>query len=221
MRTEGETTPEIRDAPSEASEVLVPEVHSFALVPEGPLADLLAAQRARFDPVHVAVTVPHVTMKLACVLGEGLLATHEDLITWLIQECRDQRPFEVQLGEVGTFESCSGHGYVVYVAVCLTPSLVELHDRLVHGLARAGAKTAGLSIEQEVSMFFPHLTLAQGLSADAAREVLSIAKREHVASAFVADRLVTARSVDGTRWEVIGSVRFSGEDGGRASSLRG
>ncbi|HAP38665.1 MAG TPA: hypothetical protein DCQ94_02795 [Nitrospira sp.] len=221
MRTEAETTPEIRDAPSEASEVLVPELHSFALVPEGPLADLLAAQRARFDPVHAAVTVPHVTMKLACMLNGSALPTHEALITWLARECLKQPPFPVHLGEVGTFESCNGHGHVLYIAVRATAPLIELHDRLVQRVALAGVKTAGLSIEREVAMFFPHLTLAQGLSADAAREVLSIAKREHVASAFVADRLVTARSVDGTRWEVIGSVRFSGEDGGRASSLRG
>lgn len=204
MSTKARAAREVRESASDSI------LHSFALLPQEPLARVLAAQRARYDPIHAPMTVPHVTMKLACVLGEGLLATHEDLITWLIQECRDQRPFEVQLGEVGTFESCSGHGYVVYVAVCLTPSLVELHDRLVHGLARAGAKTAGLSIEQEVSMFFPQLTRAQGLSAAAAQEALALAREDHVVSTFLADRLVTAHSVDGRRWEVAGDVWFCG-----------
>lgn len=185
-------------------------LHSFALLPEEPLARVFATQRARYDPVHASMTVPHVTMKLACVLGEGPPATHEDLITWLIRECRDQRPFEVQLGDVGIFESCSGYGYVLYVAVRPTPPLVELHDRLVHALARAGAKTAGLSIEQEVSMFFPHLTLAQGLSVAGAQESLALAWEEHVVSTFLADRLVTAHSVDGRRWQVVGNVWFCG-----------
>lgn len=210
MRTEPETAPETRESRSIVDGAPRQEVHSFALVPQEPLAGRFAAQRARFDPVHAAVTVPHVTMKLACVLTESALPTHEALITWLTCECLNQRPFQVHLGEVGTFESCSGHGHVLYIAVRPTAPLIDLHDRLVRRVVLAGAKTAGLSIEQEVAMFFPHLTLAQGLSAAAAQEALALAREEHVVSTFLADRLVTAHSVDGRRWEVVGDVWFCG-----------
>lgn len=196
-------------SPDGASSV-VPVRYSFALVPPEPLAQVFAGQRARFDPGHAA-TVPHVTMKLGFVLGDGVLATHSDLVEWLKQECRQQRPFEVQLGEVGMFSSCSGYGHVVYVGVRPTPALIELHARLVEGLAKAGARTSGVSAEREVAMFFPHLTLAQGLTEAGAQEALAAAQRELTPVMFLADRLVTARSADGERWAVDGQVRFCGE----------
>lgn len=195
---------------TDGSSSVVPVRHSFALVPPEPLAQVFARHRARFDPGH-ADTVPHITMKLGFVLGDGALATHSDLVEWLEQECRQQRPFEVQLGEVGMFSSCSGYGHVVYVGVCLTPALMELHSRLVEGLAKVGARTSGVSVEREVVMFFPHLTLAQGLTEAGAQEALAAAQRELTPVMFLADRLVTARSADGERWAVDGQVRFCGE----------
>jgi 2'-5' RNA ligase len=184
-------------------------VWSFALVPPEPLARVLTRQRARFDPAH-ATTIPHITMKLAFVIGEGALATYSDLVGWLEQECWHQRPFEVQLGEVGVFSSCSGYGHVVYIAVNPTPALVELHARLVQGLADVGARTSGVSAKREMALFFPHLTVAQGLSAVAAQEVLEIARYEYVPVVFMADRLVVGRSEDGVGWSLAGDVRFGG-----------
>ncbi len=196
-------------SPDGASSV-VPVRYSFALVPPEPLAQVFACQRVRFDPGH-ADTVPHITMKLGFVIGDGALATHSDLVEWLEQEYRHQRPFEVQLGEVGMFSSCSGYGHVVYVGVRLTPALIELHARLVEGLAKVGARTSGVSVEREVAMFFPHLTLAQGLTEGDAQQALAAARRELAPVMFPADRLVTARSADGERWAVDGQVRFCGE----------
>lgn len=60
-------------------------------------------------------------------------------------------------------------------------------------------------------MFFPHLTLAQGLTAEAAHAVLTVARRELAPAMFLADRLVTAWSADGEQWTVDGEVRFGGE----------
>ncbi len=193
-------------------------VWSFALVPPEPLARVFAGQRARFDPSH-AETVPHITMKLAFVIGEGTLATHNDLVGWLERECRHQRPFEVQLGEVGVFSSCSGYGHVVYIAVSLTPALIELHARLIQGLADVGARTSGVTVEREMAMFFPHLTLAQGLSAVTARKILNVARREHVLATFIADRLVLGRSEDGVAWRLVTDVRFGGAGSSTPSLL--
>jgi 2'-5' RNA ligase len=193
-------------------------VWSFALVPPEPLARVFAEQRARFDPAHAA-TIPHITMKLAFVIGVGALATHNDLVGWLERECRRQRPFEVQLGEVGVFSSCSGYGHVVYIAVNLTPALAELHARLVQGLADVGAWTSGASVEREMVMFFPHLTLAQGVSAATARKILNVARREHMPATFVADRLVLGRSDDGVAWRLVADVRFGGAGSSTPSLL--
>lgn len=108
------------------------------------------------------------------------------------------------------FRSCGRYGHVVYVAVRPAPVLIEFHTRLVQGLADGGARTSGISVERELAMFSPHLTLAQGLSAASARDVLALAQREHVASTFMADRLVIARSREGTRWELAEDVWFGG-----------
>lgn len=185
-------------------------MYSFALVPPEPLARVFAGQRVRFDQEH-ATTIPHVTMKLSFGLGEGTLKTQDDLGGWLERECRDQRPFEVWLDEAGMFGACSGYGYVVYVPVRATPALIRLHARLVQGLADGGARTSGVDVEREVAMFFPHLTLAQGLTVERAHEALAIARRELAPAMFLADRLVTAWSADGDRWTVDGEVRFCGE----------
>lgn len=185
-------------------------VHSMALVPPEPLARVFASQRDRFDREH-ATTIPHVTMKLSFGLGEGTLKTQDDLRRWLERECRDQRPFEVWLDEAGMFGACSGYGYVVYVPVRATPALIGLHARLVQGLADGGARTSGVDVEREVAMFFPHLTLAQGLTVEEAQLALTVARRELAPVMFLADRLVTAWSADGERWTVDGEVRFCGE----------
>ncbi len=195
---------------SDGAVSLVRLSHAFGLLPTERLARGFAAQRARFDQSHASPTVPHVTMKQPFVLGEGQLTTHDDFVEWLNRECCLQRPFEVQLDDVGVFDSRSGYGHVVYVRVRVTPSLIELHDRLVRALAQAGARTSGITAENEVALFFPHLTLAQGLSASAARDVLALVQREHVASTFMADRLVIARSREGTRWELAEDVWFGG-----------
>jgi hypothetical protein len=109
------------------------------------------------------------------------------------------------------FGGCSGYGYVVYVPVRATPALIGLHVRLVQGLADGGARTSGVGVEREVAMFFPHLTLAQGLTVEGAQQALAIARRELAPARFLADRLVTAWSADGDRWTVDGEVRFGGE----------
>lgn len=193
--------------------------YSFALVPPEPLARVFAGQRDRFDQGH-ATTIPHVTMKLSFGLGEGILKTQDDLGRWLERECRGQPPFEVWLDEAGMFGACSGYGYVVYVPVRATPALIELHARLVQGLADGGARTAGVSVERELAMFFPHLTLAQGLTAEEAQLALMVARRELAPAMFLADRLVTAWSADGERWTVDGEVRFCGEPVGAVSSQK-
>lgn len=196
--------------PPDGASSVISRLHSVALVPPEPLARVFAGQRARFDQGH-ATTIPHVTMKLAFGLGEGALKTEGDLGGWLERECRDQPPFEVWLDEAGMFGACSGYGYVVYVPVRATASLIGLHARLVQGLADGGARTSGVSVEREVAMFFPHLTLAQRLTVEGARAALTVARRELAPAMFLADRLVTAWSADGERWTVDGEVRFCGE----------
>lgn len=196
--------------PSEGQPRLGGMLRSFALLPPERLAQTFAAQRARFDPRHAATTIPHVTMKLAFRLGKRPLATHADLIVWLRGQCRHQQSFPVYLDEVGVFSSCGGHGHVVYIAVRRTSELVELHDRLVFELARAGVQTPGMTIAREIDLFFPHLTLAQGLSAATAQEIFEIARCEHVPSAFMADRLVLGRSDDGVVWSLAGEIGFAG-----------
>ena len=72
---------------------------------------------------------------------------------------------------------------------------------MVVALARNGVETRAVTPEREMELFFPHLTVAQGLTAERAVQVLGAARAHHEPQSFQAERLVLGRSWDELSWE--------------------
>ncbi|MET0283448.1 MAG: 2'-5' RNA ligase family protein [Polyangiales bacterium] len=136
---------------------------SFALVPPASLSTTFAALRAQLDPEHAAKTIPHLTMKQpfetdqlddvrACVAALRLPAV------------------AIDLREAGVFDTPQ-FGAVLHLHAPRTPALDALHLTLLHAVAHLAHSGPRLEVEDRV--FYPHLTLAQGLTPARAREALA------------------------------------------------
>lgn len=166
-------------------------LYSFALLPPAVVSDPCAAARARFDPDHAGKTVPHITMKQPFELRASLSGGEARLIECIKQVAAAREPFVVELGRVDVFHT-SRFGSVVHLAVAPSDALSGLHAGLVRTIAALELPTAGLDADQEERLFYPHLTLAQGLTPAQASSVV----RELTAPwprSFVAVDLVVGR----------------------------
>jgi 2'-5' RNA ligase len=148
-------------------------------------------------------------MKLPFVFGDCSAQAESLLVDALARLCTHHPCLEIQLTDVGVFDSQGVHGYVVHACIALTPMLRALHDEVVHMLEGEGAHTAGLTADAEIALFYPHLTIAQNLSREAAGEVLASARAEPVVGTFVADRLVVAECTDARTWRLGAEVTLA------------
>jgi 2'-5' RNA ligase len=181
-------------------------LYSLALLPPPPVAAPLAGYRRSFDPSRADSFVPHLTLKLPFSLGSGSLTSETALEEVAGALCATPPPGAVR--RVGVFDSCGRHGHVLHAQVDPAP-LRRLHEILVLGLWRAGAATEKISPEREVELFFPHITLAQGLSQRAAMEACEQVRSSFSTTSFLASSLWIGRSRDGHSWELGATLSFS------------
>ena len=178
---------------------LVPAMlYSVALLPPARVSEPLAAIRARLDPEHAPKTTPHITLKQPFATETNAL-NEAALVRALSRACARHPSFQLELEGVSFFES-PRFGCVLYIGARACPQLHALSAALVHAIAELGHKTLGLELEHENRLFFPHLTLAQGLGrqeAEHAQRELS----ELGSYAFSAERVVVGRCGPDGVWE--------------------
>lgn len=156
--------------------------YSIALLPPPHVSKPLAAVRAAFDPEHASKTMPHVTLKQPFACAEPGPPSEALLFQGVAAACARQPAFPVRLNRVGAFES-PRYGCVVYYGVDPCDPLMQLSRAMVEAMRKLGHVTDRLTPDVENRLFFPHLTLAQGLStqaADQAMRTLSVTVRAGV-----------------------------------------
>jgi 2'-5' RNA ligase len=173
-------------------------LHALALLPPLHIAEPLAAIRARFDVEHAAKTVPHVTLKQPFELPAGVARGELMLLDVTRQVCSEHRTFAIELSEISVFHS-QAFGSVVHVKVVLGEALRALHAALVRRLASSELARQTDHGANEQRQFYPHLTLAQGLT----RERASLVLRELPAcwpGSFLASEVVIGRRDEDGVW---------------------
>ncbi|MEZ5539015.1 MAG: 2'-5' RNA ligase family protein [Pseudomonadales bacterium] len=178
-------------------------LYAMALVPPPELSAVCAAIREQFDPAHSDKTFPHITLKQPFTLLDNPIIQESVLLQATQQLCSQQPPLKVALKQVGRFDSPT-HGSVVHVRVDLSPAFQQLQQALVKKVAAVGCVTPHLSVEQEIKTYYPHLTLAQGLSPEAATAMLDHDMRAVTEKSFLADTVVVGRRDTNQVWQRIG-----------------
>ena len=142
---------------------MTPHMHGCALFPPPEYAAPLAAIRARFDPVHATKTVPHITLKQGFAGPAFDSAEEQALVAAVVAAARPFAALHVELDRVDSFGSPE-FGGVVYARVLSGPELGALSAAIVNAVSALGYATPQFPAEHENELFFPHLTLAQGLA---------------------------------------------------------
>jgi 2'-5' RNA ligase len=146
-------------------------LHSLAILPPADLATRWSAVRASYDREHAAKTVPHITLKQPFTLTGELPARESAMVERLRETCALHGHFSLDLQDVAVFVS-RVHGHVVHVKVALSAPLRALQHAIVRLLAREHYTAETDDPAQEERLFYPHLTLAQGLTDEQARRML-------------------------------------------------
>lgn len=169
---------------------------SFAILPPPALAAPLASLRARLDPHHAPRTTPHVTLKQPFVLTDS--GQQDALVSRVAHVCSRVAGFELTTREVSMFES-PVFGAVVHLRVELSDALHALQRLLVSTVAELGV--VNHEPEREVRLYYPHLTLAQGLSVEAGRAALvELGQLEE--SSFRVEQVVIGCCADDGVWTI-------------------
>ncbi|HTU61975.1 MAG TPA: 2'-5' RNA ligase family protein [Polyangiales bacterium] len=150
----------------------MPTLYGCALFPPPADAEPLARIRQRFDAEHASRSEPHITLKQPFHGPEPESVEESELVTLLRRSAAPFGPLQVHLRRIGTFRS-PVHGSVVYARVEAEPVLHALARVVIAAVHDAGFETPSLSVEHETELYFPHLTLAQGLNEYAAQNMLA------------------------------------------------
>lgn len=151
---------------------MTPHMHGCALFPAPEHAAPLAAIRARFDPVHARKTVPHITLKQGFTGPIFDSVEEQALVAAVLGAASGFSSMRVELDRLESFSSPE-YGGVVYARVVARPELSALAAAIVNAVAELGYATPAFPAEHENALFFPHLTLAQGLAPGAVEAMLS------------------------------------------------
>lgn len=147
-------------------------LYGCALLPPLAEAEPLARIRARFDPGHAAHSQPHVTLKQPFLGPEAGSAAERVLVESVTRATARFAPLTIRLAELGSFGSPI-HGHVVYAKAEGGAQIYALARALIDAVEASGFRTPNLPVAHEKELYFPHLTLAQGLSAPAAEAMLA------------------------------------------------
>jgi 2'-5' RNA ligase len=138
-------------------------------------------------PAHITVLPPR------CLQGSESQAqsTLEEL-------CRDQRPFDIRLGDVESFVPRTP---VVFIRIAHAGyKMRELHDRL----------NTGPFLCEESWPYMPHLTIIKSEEPEHAQEVLAGIRRRWAKFAgsrrITIEELTFVRQIDGTHWEDLAPI---------------
>jgi 2'-5' RNA ligase len=134
------------------------------------------------------------------------------LVACIAGLCAEQSPFTVELGDVDVFDTAA-FGSVVHLVVILSDALRELHAALVRAVSALELSTSGLDTAAEERLFYPHLTLAQGLTPEGARAAVR-ALDGPWPRAFVAADLAIGRCGDDGVWHRPLGLRLGATGGG-------
>ena len=147
--------------------------YSLALEPETPIYQQAHAMRELFDPTRAGNMKPHITL-VEKVTNETVA-------------------LELQAEPVSSFQS-PVHGHVIHWPIAHSDNIRQLINRLVDALEPINADREKIPAEHEKKAFYPHLTLAQGVSSEqklpALNHPLSVLKNP----SFIANKILIGKS---------------------------
>lgn len=184
-------------------------MYSMALIPPPDLSDIYNNIRQKFDSERVNKTFPHITLKQPFIFADADPIHEQKLLEAMKLLCHQQKPFDVQIDNIDMFDS-PAHGSVVHLQIHNTPLLSALQSAIVRAVNNIGGITEKLLPEQEEKIYYPHLTLAQGLSRAAAEAAIaSIDTHTMGHSAFRVQQLVVGRCGSDQVWQKIAELDFT------------
>jgi len=184
-------------------------IYAMALVPPPEISATCSEIRKQFDPSRSNKTFPHITLKQPFTMVGDQKTAEQALLQATKNICAQHHPLQVDLEQVDRFDS-PVHGAVVHVRVTLSPALQQLQQKLVQAISAVGGMTEHLTVVQEIQTYYPHLTLAQGLSHEAAALAMTSNTDAVTQKQFTADSIVVGRCGADQVWEKIGVFALSG-----------
>ncbi|HRG50626.1 MAG TPA: 2'-5' RNA ligase family protein [Pseudomonadales bacterium] len=184
-------------------------IYAMALVPPPDISAACAAIRKQFDPSRSNKTFPHITLKQPLTMMGNQKTAEQALLQATKNICMQHHPLQIALEKVDRFDSPT-HGTVVHVRVTLSPELRQLQQKLVQAISAIGGITEHLTVAQEIQTYYPHLTLAQGLSHEAATLAMASNTGAVTQKQFTADSIVVGRCGADQVWKKIGVFALSG-----------
>ena len=142
------------------------------------------------------------------VLPPRELSSPDAAASQLALDLRGLAPFEIELGEVKTFDSTS----VVYLSLKRGQEVLEkIHAHLIQ------ASVLGFD---EKFKYHPHITLAQEFPPERLQEIASFARKRWAEYTgprqFTVDALTFVRNADGNKWVDLQTYFLNGEDSAAA-----
>ncbi|MBK8101996.1 MAG: 2'-5' RNA ligase family protein [Cellvibrionales bacterium] len=183
-------------------------IYAMALVPPPEISATCSEIRKQFDPSRSNKTFPHITLKQPFTMVGDQKPQNKHFASDK-NICAQHDPLQIALEQVDRFDSPT-HGTVVHVRVTLSPELQQLQQKLVQAVSVIGGMTEHLTVAQEIQTYYPHLTLAQGLSHEAATLAMASNTDAVTQKQFTADSIVVGRCGADQVWKKIGVFALSG-----------
>lgn len=182
--------------------------YSLALEPETSIYQQAHAMRELFDPTRAGNMKPHITLKFPFFLDNT--ATEAQFIALVEKVTNETVALELQAEPVSSFQS-PVHGCVIHWPIAHSDNIRQLINRLVDALEPINADREKIPAEHEKKAFYPHLTLAQGVSSEqklpALNHPLSVLKNP----SFIANKILIGKSPDLQQWNVIKIIELNAE----------
>jgi len=174
--------------------------YSIGLIPPHDISRKLSNVRREIDPEHAIKTIPHITLKQPFNLLNGV--SKQILINRV--DALEIRfiPISIFLESLSRFYSPI-YQNVIYLKVGMNRELMTLQSDIVLSLSEIAVEHPQLQTQREIEVFYPHLTLAQGLDDDVVEGVMERCASQFEQIEFMAEKLVVASSDQEGNWKVI------------------
>lgn len=168
--------------------------YGIVAFPSKEIQDFANSYRMRYDS-HYSQLPPHITIRAEVSTDEANLKIVADK---LFEATKNAKPFNISIPKVGTFKPINN---VIYLKVNADEALYDLNKAL-------HAEEFGGVAEYQ---YVPHITLAQGITADELDDIYGQLRMTKIDFSETIDRIHLLYQLENGSWTVFETYRLQGE----------